>query len=140
MAFESGLTTAQIGDDDAIGGPRTLSIQRFHVGINDTLGGDPTGSLFGPDAMGLFPGWKGADALDHSRRALARASIARGEALFNDRPLTITGVGGLNDALGQPSNPAAAAPATTRRTSPDIGPALAPFPMTEAPLRGGHYS
>jgi cytochrome c peroxidase len=126
VAFESGLTTAQIrddeaeflNDDDALGGPRALSIQRFHVGINDTLGGDPTGSLFDPDTMGLFPAWKGADAHDHSRRALARASIARGEALFNDRPLTITGVGGLNDSLGQPI---ISGTCSTCHDSPNVG-------------------
>jgi cytochrome c peroxidase len=126
VAFESGLTTAQVRDDeaeflndnDAIGGPRTLAIQRFHVGINDTLGGDPTGSLFDPDTMGLFPAWKGADAHDQSRRALARASIARGEALFNDHPLTITGVGGLNDALGKPSIPGTC---SSCHDSPNVG-------------------
>ncbi len=126
VAFESGLTTAQVSDDeaeflnddDAIGGPRTLAIQRFHVGINDTLGGDPTGSLFDPDTMALFPAWRGADSHDQSRRARARASIARGEALFNDHPLTITGVGGLNDALAKPSIPGTC---TTCHDSPNVG-------------------
>lgn len=126
VAFESGLTTAQVRDDeadflnadDAIGGPRTLAIQRFHVGINDPLGADPTGSLFDPATMGLFPAWKDADAHDGSRRASARASIARGEALFNHHPLTITGVGGLNDALGVPSIPGTC---TTCHDSPNVG-------------------
>ena len=110
VAFESGLTTAQIRDDvagllnegDAIGGPRILANQRFYVGINDTLGADPTGALFDGDAMGLFGAWANASG-GNPARAAARASIARGEALFNRKPLTITGVGGLNDALGQPS-------------------------------------
>lgn len=112
VAFETGLTTAQIRDDvagllnqdDAIGGPRVLAQQRFHVGLNDTLGADPTGSLFDASSMGLFDAWADAGS-DNSPKARARAAIARGEALFNHRPLTITGVAGLNDALGIPSIP-----------------------------------
>lgn len=111
VAFESGLTTAQIRDDvagllnegDAIGGPRILANQRFYVGINDTLGADPTGALFDAESMGLFGAWTNASSSDNPAKAAARAAIARGEALFNQIPLTITGVGGLNDALGQPS-------------------------------------
>lgn len=126
VAFESGLTTAQIRDDeaeflngdDALGGPRALSIQRFYVGINDTLGGDPTGSLFDPGATGLFAAWTGLDAHDQSRRAQARASVARGEAVFDDHPLTITGVGGLNDALGKP---VISGTCTTCHDSPNVG-------------------
>jgi len=127
VAFEAGLTTAQIRDDqadflntdDAIGGPRTLAVQRFHVGINDTLGADPTGSLFDPGAMGVFEGWNsGAWAHDNSRRARARASIARGEALFNNRALTITGVAGLNDTLGKSSIPGTC---SSCHDSPNVG-------------------
>ena len=111
VAFESGLTTAQIRDDvagllndgDAIGGPRILANQRFHVGINDTFGADPTGALFDPQSMGLFGAWTNASSGDSSAKAAARAAIARGEALFNQKPLTISGVRGLNDVLGQPS-------------------------------------
>lgn len=110
VAFEASLSTAQVRDDiagylntdDALGGPRALSTQRFHIGINDTLGGDPTGSLFDPGAMSLFAAWgEGAWADDGSQRGRARAAIVRGEALFNNRPLTISGVGGFNDVLGQ---------------------------------------
>ncbi len=35
----------------------------------------------------------------------ARGAIARGQQVFNSIPINITGVGGLNDALGQPSIP-----------------------------------
>jgi cytochrome c peroxidase len=38
----------------------------------------------------IFDAWTGA-------RDKARAAIARGQALFNDRPITIKGVGGIND-------------------------------------------
>jgi hypothetical protein len=126
VAFESGLTTAQIRDDvagllnegDAIGGPRILANQRFYVGINDTLGADPTGALFDPDSMGLFGAWANADAGDQSAKAKARAAIARGEALFNQKPLTITGVAGLNDALGNPAIPGTC---STCHNAPNVG-------------------
>ena len=124
VAFETSLTTAQVRDDaadflnadDAIGGTRVLSIQRFHVGINDTLGADPTGARFDPASMSLYATWSrtGNDSL----RTRARASIARGEDLFNQRPLTITGVGGLNDALDQP---AIAGTCSSCHDAPNVG-------------------
>jgi cytochrome c peroxidase len=100
--FELGLTTAQIhddaagmlNDDDAIGGPRILANQRFHIGINDPLGDDPTGATFDPAAMRLFEAW------DDDRAPPDRRAIARGEALFNEKPIEIRDVGGLNDVLG----------------------------------------
>lgn len=126
VAFESGLTTAQIRDDiagllnegDAIGGPRILANQRFHVGINDTLGADPTGALFDPQAMGLFGAWANASNSNNPAQAAARAAIARGEALFNQKPLTITNVAGLNDALGEPSIPGTC---TSCHNDPNVG-------------------
>ena len=125
VAFESGLTTAQIRDDvagllnevDAIGGPRILANQRFYVGINDTLGADPTGALFDQESMGLFGAWTNASGSNPTQGA-ARAAIARGEALFNQKPLTITGVAGLNDALGLPS---IAGTCTTCHNAPNVG-------------------
>ncbi|HET7570454.1 MAG TPA: hypothetical protein VFK96_07710 [Gammaproteobacteria bacterium] len=107
VAFETGLTTAQVRDrtagplnaDDAIGGPVVLANQRFYVGINDPLGADPTGTAFNSRVIRLFEAW--ASTRDHSRRGRARAAIARGEVLFNTLPLTITGVAGLNDTPGQ---------------------------------------
>ena len=124
VSFETALTTAQIrddaaeflNDDDAIGGPRVLAAQRFHVGVNDTLGADPTGSIFDPGSMALFAAWNQID--NNSQRNRARASIARGEELFNHLPINITGVGGLNDALGVPSIPGTC---TTCHNSPNVG-------------------
>ena len=126
VAFESGLTTAQIRDDvagllnegDAIGGPRILANQRFHVGINDTLGADPTGALFDAESMGLFGAWANATSASNPTQAAARAAIARGEALFNQKPLTITDVAGLNDALGLPS---IAGTCTSCHNDPNVG-------------------
>lgn len=126
VAFETSLTTAQIDDnvagmlnfDDALGGPRALTNQRFHVGINDTLGADPTGSIFNPGSMDLFAAWGDPSHRDHSHRGRARAAIARGEQLFNNKPLSITDVGGLNDALGQEVIPGTC---TTCHNSPNVG-------------------
>ncbi len=119
VGFEAELSTAQIRDDragylnadDAMGGPRILASLRFHVGMNDTLGADPTGALFNPASMTLFDAWTD----DHGA---ARASIVRGEKLFNSKPITITGVGGLNDALGVP---AIQGTCTTCHNAPNIG-------------------
>ncbi len=124
VSFETGLTTAQIFDDeaqflnadDAIGGPRVLASQRFHFGINDSLGADPTGALFDSGSMGLFAAW--AQSGNRGERSRERASVARGEALFNHMPITITGVGGLNDALGVP---AIAGTCTTCHNAPNVG-------------------
>lgn len=127
VAFETGLTTAQILDyeagwlneDDAIGGPRILSQQRFHIGINDTLDGDPSGALFDQVAMMLFEAWGEPRRQDLGvRRNPARAAIVRGERLFNEHLLTITDVGGFNDALGLDEIPGTC---SSCHNSPNVG-------------------
>jgi hypothetical protein len=102
-AFESSISTAQAFDvhagnltaDRANGGPVALSRQGTYIGINDALGGDPTGEAFDPNAFTIYESWKNSNS-PH------RQSVARGEALFNNFPIPITGVAGLNDALKQP--------------------------------------
>lgn len=113
VAFELSISTAQVSDRQAgrldigvaIGGPRVLASQRFYVGINDPFGLNPTGAPFDADAaMSLFDGFtrqRGhARRWRRGRRQRARAAIERGQDLFNTLPITITGVAGLNDALG----------------------------------------
>ncbi|MEO6226870.1 MAG: hypothetical protein ABIO61_03305 [Thermomonas sp.] len=124
VAFETELTTAQIHDDiagylnsdDALGGPRILAQQNFYVGINDTLGADPTGAIFDPGSMDLYTAW--ATPQDNSHRNRERASIARGEQTFNLRTFAITNVKGLNDALGVTSLPGTC---TTCHNAPNVG-------------------
>ena len=61
MAFELGLSVAQVADNaagslsaaGAQGGPGPLAAQPFHIGINDVLGGDPSGGAFNPVAFSL---------------------------------------------------------------------------------------
>jgi len=119
VAFELGLSTAQLrddragalNDDDALGGPRILANLRFHIGINDTLGADPAGAAFDGQSMRLFEAWS-----DDNRPG--RQAVARGERLFNNKPVSISGVGGLNDALGLP---VINGTCTTCHNAPNIG-------------------
>ena len=103
VAFETALYTAQTNDHHAgdltargaKGGTEYLSQQNFYVGINDSLGEDPSGDTFSSNVFNLYGSWKNLTGSPY------RQSIARGEDLFNNMPIPITGVGGLNDALGQ---------------------------------------
>lgn len=117
VAFETSLVTAQIVDRaagrldaaGAQGGPATLQAQPYYFGINDTVVGDyRTGARFDPQAMTLYDAWQryvaNPAAPDAASRdpgvALARRAIARGERLFDEKPIEIAGVKGLNDVLG----------------------------------------
>ena len=107
--FETKLFTAQTHDhaagdldDDVNGGPVHLSNQQFFFGINDPLGGNPTGALFSPKIFTLFQNWLYIADREYDEHTAARHSIARGEHLFNNLHIPITGVAGLNDALNQP--------------------------------------
>ncbi len=108
VAFETSLATAQAIDldagslstDTASGGPVALVTQPFYVGINDPLGQNPFKTPFTPVIFTLFtPTWAQAPA--DSASAARRASILRGQTLFNSRTINISGVGGLNDVTGQ---------------------------------------
>jgi hypothetical protein len=113
VAFESGIFTAQETDakagslhgDGATGGPVALSLQisRFFIGVNDPVGGNPTGMPFDPNVFDVFKPWLGSRG--HSDDVRKRQSIARGHELFNSTPINITGVTGLNDFLNKPSVP-----------------------------------
>ena len=108
VAFEMALSTAQDVDSvagsldahSASGGPRALVDQPFFVGINDPLGLNPFKTPFNPVIFTLYnDSWVHAASGNARER---RASIVRGQTLFNSRPINITGVGGLNDATGLP--------------------------------------
>ena len=128
--FELGLFTAQTWDwragsldgYGAQGGPWKLSNQLYYPGMNDTLGADPTGDAFSPDAMTAFDAWASA-------RRDSRARIAAGEKLFNSAPLTITTVRGLNDnaALNKPA--AIQGTCTTCHDTPNVGHHSLPLPL-----------
>ena len=107
--FETALFTAQIQDNDAgllfaegaEGGPVQLSHQDFFLGINDPLGGNPTGAPFSPVIFTIFDRWQSIPPALTDEYTQARESVARGEQLFNSLPIPITGVNGLNDVLGK---------------------------------------
>ncbi len=106
--FESALFTAQITDSNAgsltaagaTGGPTVLSQQPFHIGINDVLGADPAGTPFSTHVFSIYDAWATQTG---SAQAAARASIARGQNIFNTRTFNISGVRGVNDAIGVPN-------------------------------------
>jgi mono/diheme cytochrome c family protein len=86
VGFERALLTAQSLDrrvgpldgERALGGPRGLLTQPFQFAINSVL--DQTGRPPTRLVFSLFDAWAGS--ADDGRRA-----IARGQALFNERPL-----------------------------------------------------
>lgn len=115
--FEMSLFSAQIYDrgakfltlGGAKGGPLELLRTDFYFGINDLQTGDyKTNAPFDPNVMRLYTAW--ADSGTQSTSLLpvdsttlaARAAIARGEALFNTKPINMVGVKGINDAFNVP--------------------------------------
>jgi hypothetical protein len=82
----------------ALGGPLNLSRQPFSLGVNDPFGATASSPGFPPaPVFTLYAAWAGLTGADSVSKA--RASIARGEQIFNTRPMAITGVAGLNDQI-----------------------------------------
>ena len=118
VAFESAIFDAQVFDseagplfdDGATGGPAALSQQQFFIGINDSLSPG-----FNPDVFTLYDAW-------HNSLNPNRASVARGEGIFDTRQFTIHGVNGLNlfstDPLGVND---VTGTCTTCHDSPNVG-------------------
>ncbi len=109
VAFETALATAQVWDEnakglhaaDAKGGPGAIFDQVFYYGINDNLGDYRTQAPFTPNVFSIFDAWRdlrGGGSTNEARRA-----VARGQALFNSKAFTISGVAGLN--FNSPFNP-----------------------------------
>jgi cytochrome c peroxidase len=137
VKFQKGIFTAQLfddkaktlTDDNATGGPVALSSQQFFIGINDPLGGNPSGTPFTSSIFSLYQPWLDAgsrhdhgqgtpmatedllkrinitdvwrsNAHEHNKVNEHRRSVARGEEVFNNKKIIIAGVSGLNDKLG----------------------------------------
>jgi cytochrome c peroxidase len=110
VGYETSLYTAQVFDRfagdlrsaGAEGGPEALSLQPFVFGENDPFGCDANGANCNP-ANGQFnPVFTEYDAwagLKGGGRNQARASVARGQDLFNNLVIPIKDVPGINDEL-----------------------------------------
>jgi cytochrome c peroxidase len=118
--FELGLATAQVNDigcgslmaEGALGGPENVTGLPFYIGINDNVA-DP-GGPFKANAMTLFDAWTYSP--DARRR-----SVARGQEVFNTKPIVISGVKGLNDNpyFGRPAT--VVGTCTTCHNTPNMG-------------------
>lgn len=135
VAFELELFTAQIHDKQAgnltsekgRGGPKALTSQDYYFGINDTLVGDyRTQAAFNPNVMSLYDSWNRYAPGNSNQIKSARAAIARGEDLFNTKPIQITGVSGINDDLGLAVLPGTC---TTCHNTPNSGNHSTPMPL-----------
>lgn len=113
--FEMGLFTAQaigagvgaLDQGGAHGSPIPLATLPYFISMNSSLdpffppgaapeapGGlvSPGDGIFTPAIFNIFNAWARYNGED------PRAAVARGEALFNSKPIMITGVAGINDA------------------------------------------
>jgi len=101
VSFELALNSAQLFDfaagdlsKGAQGGAQFLSTQPYYPGINDSLGADPEGKAFNPDVFTIYSSFQNS-------RNPQQASIARGEQIFDNQPLTISDVPGLTTGSQQ---------------------------------------
>ena len=145
-AFEQTLFFAQVYDygagkldsNGAAGGPTNLSQQGFHVGVNDNFGdcidadntgcrviGAPLGSgtrgaPFTSIIFNLYNAWTDTQS-GPSYQVTNRRAVARGQALFNTLPITISGVSGLNDEAAFGAPPSLVGTCGTCHDTPNVG-------------------
>ena len=133
--FENTLFTAQVFETrlaiyraQRAGRSAVLGQKEFYFGINDVVSGDyKTGALFDKVVFTLYDAWDTMDRGDgDASRSEARHAVARGQRLFNTKPIQITESKGLNDDLGVPSLPGAC---TTCHDTPNAGDHSIPAPL-----------
>jgi cytochrome c peroxidase len=102
-AQSTGNGTGSLDAQGATGGPLPLVTQPFFISINSSVnflvptlelpGGQitPGDGHFTPAISNIFDAWAGLPYEDH------RASVARGQTIFNSKTINITGVSGIND-------------------------------------------
>jgi len=137
LNLQESLYTAQSSDtlagllsaNGATGGPTNLAAVTFYPGINDAFGQDPEGRAFNRNAMTMFTAWQNSADTQ-------RASIARGENLFNTARIAIANVGGfVNNAApgGGPGGPGGAGVVngncSTCHDTPNVGNHSLPLPL-----------
>lgn len=146
--FEMGLTTAQafghhtglLSTQGANGGPLGLLNQPFFIAINSSVhallpqfeqpGGLVTAGdgQFTPAIFNTFDAWDSLPAAD------PRAAVARGQAIFNSKPINITGVAGINDDVSAGGLVAGGIPSLTGtcgtcHDTPNVGNHSFPTPL-----------
>jgi hypothetical protein len=144
----------------ATGGPVSLTTQPFFISINSSVrfllppplfNYEPPGGLitpgdgqFTPAIFNPFDAWKnlptcagGGDEqgdCDNERNAV-RAAVARGQAIFNSKPINITGVAGINDdvsvggLVGNGGIPSLEGTCGTCHDTPNVGNHSFPTPL-----------
>jgi cytochrome c peroxidase len=92
-AQATGNSTGNLNTQGATGGPKTLTRQPFFIGINSQIPAfeNLASGPFNPAIFNTFDAWAALPYND------PRAAVARGQALFNSKPIHIIGVAGLND-------------------------------------------
>jgi cytochrome c peroxidase len=115
--FEMALFTAQtfsnragpLNVHGANGGPIPLATQPFFISVNSSVhplvptleqpGGlvTPGDAKFTENIFDIYDKWAQIKAGDDDEYDTAQLAIGRGLAIFNSRPLNITGVAGIND-------------------------------------------
>ncbi len=146
--FETALFTAQaIGEgtgrldtQGANGGPGPLVTQPFFISINSSVNFllpqfEQPGGLVAPGDHGftsaifdIFNAWAALPPAD------PRAAVARGQAIFNSKPINITGVAGINDDVAAGGLVAGGIPALqgtcgTCHDTPNVGNHSFPTPL-----------
>ena len=100
--------------------------QTFYIGINDLFGDPITKQPFNPIVFTSYDNWSGVPG---GGTQAARAAVARGQALFNGKPIIISGVSGINDepAFGTPAQ--VNGTCTTCHDTPGSGNHSVPAPL-----------
>jgi cytochrome c peroxidase len=147
--FETALFTAQslsfltgpLNSAGGTGGPIPLATLPYFISINSSVhallpngpeqpGGmtTPGDGQFTSNIFNLYDAWSGQPSYDF------RASVARGQTIFNTRPITITGVAGINDDVSEGGLVAGGIPSLTGtcgtcHDTPNVGNHSFPTPL-----------
>jgi len=146
--FEMALFTAQtIGNyagrldaHGANGGPIALTTQPFFISINSSVNPlvptlETPGGLVAPGDHQFIPAiFNPFDAWASLPDTSPRAAVARGQVIFNSRPIKITGVAGINDDLSAGGLVAGGIPSLTGtcgtcHDTPNVGNHSFPTPL-----------
>jgi len=141
VAFERSLFFGQVFDSDAKeltangaqGGAAKIASREFYFGENDVLSGDyRTHAPFTTKVFDEYDAW--ANVPGNGLTEQARRAVARGQELFNSKPIAITGVKGINDDFGIP---VLVGSCTTCHDTPHGGDHSIPAPL-DIGLTGDH--